>query len=127
MGEKLTYTRQVDIWAIGCIFFELAFNRKAFSDDMSVHGYAFSKNPPEIPSVLELDFGNSLEIENTARQALSILIYGMLELSPNDRPIASQLNDLFSIDCNRAIRVVHATKNRIEALRVLSSLIAEGI
>ena len=29
-GEKLTYTRQVDIWAIGCIFFELAFNRKSF-------------------------------------------------------------------------------------------------
>ena len=94
---------------------------------MSVHSYAFSKEPPEIPSVLELGHGNSLEIENTARQALSTLIYAMLELSPNNRPIASHLYDLFSIDCDQAIQIVNAVKNRNEARRVSSTLIAEGI
>src|SRR5271155_2926404 len=65
-ASKSTYTRQVDIWALGCIIFELAFNKKAFSDDISVLSYALSKQPPEIPSTLDLVLGKSLEIDKAS-------------------------------------------------------------
>jgi serine/threonine protein kinase len=38
--EKATYTNKVDIWAIGCILYELAFGKKAFSDDLAVCQYS---------------------------------------------------------------------------------------
>ena len=38
--EKSTYTNKVDIWALGCILYELAFGKKAFVDDLAVYQYS---------------------------------------------------------------------------------------
>jgi serine/threonine protein kinase len=68
--EKLTYTNKVDIWAMACILYEVAFQKKAFGGDMAVLSYALSKEPPEIPCQVELEIsGNSLNVDTTSREA----------------------------------------------------------
>src|SRR5579859_3026835 len=50
MDAKKTYTNKVDIWALGCILYEIAFNQKAFGGDIGVYQYASgSGRAPEIP------------------------------------------------------------------------------
>lgn len=121
-GEKLTYTSQVDIWAMGCIFFELAFNRKAFSGDMSVFDYALSGKAPEIPAAVNLG-QHTLQTESTPNQALKTLIYAMLDLNPSDRPAAQLLYDVFSIDCDRAVQAVASAKTLDEARKQSLALV----
>lgn len=126
-GEKLTYTRQVDIWAMGCIFFELTFHRKAFSGDISVLSYALSGEAPELPAVLHLG-QSTQEIESAPKQALRTLIYAMLDLSPPDRPSAQHLYNIFSIDCDQVVQAVASAKNLDEAWKGSLALVnAESV
>ena len=39
LSAKPLYSNRVDIWALGCILYELAFDRKAFHDDWNVREY----------------------------------------------------------------------------------------
>lgn len=41
--HKYSYTNKVDIWAMGCILYEILFRVKAFSEDMSVREHYLSK------------------------------------------------------------------------------------
>jgi tetratricopeptide (TPR) repeat protein len=38
------FTNKVDIWALGCIIYELAMGRRAFSDDFAVQSYSNSRS-----------------------------------------------------------------------------------
>lgn len=46
------YTNKADIWALGCILFELASNDKAFVDDWSVQQYALDLHIPDLSTNL---------------------------------------------------------------------------
>jgi serine/threonine protein kinase len=101
--DNLTYTNKVDIWAIACILYEVAFQKKAFKGDMAVLSYALSKDPPELPSRVEIDtLGNSLNVDATSREALKNIIYAMWNLKPLDRPSATLLLEIFSIRPDQA-------------------------
>ena len=41
-GSSLKYTNKIDIWAVGCILYELVFRRKAFPNDYKVGQHADS-------------------------------------------------------------------------------------
>jgi serine/threonine protein kinase len=47
---KYTYTNKVDLWALGCVIFELVAERKAFKDDIAVYDHARNKSALEIPT-----------------------------------------------------------------------------
>ena len=49
-GQPL-FTRKVDIWAIGCIFYELVTGEKAFLSDWKVREYGMSKSGLNVPNV----------------------------------------------------------------------------
>jgi len=59
LNENPTYTNKVDIWALGCILYELFFETKTFASDWNVNEYRISKSPQtpipptETPEVLE--------------------------------------------------------------------------
>lgn len=95
------YTNKVDIWAMGCILYELAFRKKAFNSDMAVLSYHFSKTGPEIPLEMALDPSGKvmLPVTTAATQKVGNAIYAMLELEPTKRPSADYLVDIFgSVD-----------------------------
>src|ERR1700738_479301 len=87
-------SKQSDIFALGCILYELISGQKAFVSDFDVYNYADKREPPTIPS-LEVD----CRIAGSVRQ----LTYAMIQVDWELRPSASDilralrgLNDAFS-------------------------------
>jgi serine/threonine protein kinase len=87
--EEATFTKKVDIWALGCILYELVVGKKLFPSDYDTREYAVAKKMLQIslPSSIDEDVGSSL----------SNLIREMLRITPKDRPSAEELNKLFCI------------------------------
>lgn len=50
--ESRTYTRKVDIWAIGCIFYEIVTTLKMFKGDWNVRDYQMSRTLLMIPDLV---------------------------------------------------------------------------
>ena len=87
-GEKWTYTNKVDVWAIGCILYEVIFRQKLFSADFAVLQYSLGQDLP-LPSMLDT-------VPDSASSAfISTLIYEMLDIDPNKRPRAEVINKRF--------------------------------
>lgn len=88
LQERCSYNNRVDIWALGCILYELISKRKAFSGDIDVlyYGGHLGSLPipllPEMPEVLE--------------SHLYGIICELLCINPNNRPSAKETNILFS-------------------------------
>ena len=103
------YTNKVDIWAMGCILYELAFRKKAFNGDMAVLSYHFSKTGPEIPPEIAPDPSGKvmLPVTTAATKKVGNTIYAMLELEPTKRTSAAYLVDIFGSVETRLDRVVH--------------------
>jgi len=74
------FTNKVDIWAFGCIIYELAMGKKAFSDDYAVDSYSDSR------SALQLSI--SL-VPESHRVYLEYCVWEMLERNPEQRPSSS--------------------------------------
>jgi serine/threonine protein kinase len=91
--HKNTFTNKVDIWAAGCVFFELIFRTKAFLNDFNVHQYYLEhlvfKRRFKIPE----DRTNMLT--PNATKAVSDTIHNMLEIDPARRPTAKELYNIF--------------------------------
>jgi serine/threonine protein kinase len=85
----------VDIWAIGCIQYELVFHKKAFPGDFSVEDYRLKHKifksrfniPKDTPAVMT---------EHLTKAFLSDAIPQMLEIDPAQRPTAQSLCEVFS-------------------------------
>ena len=90
-----THTNKIDVWAMGCILYELAFGRKAFSNDTDVLSYLQSEERPEIP----FDLSSAtpiLPIDSPFRGVLANIIETMLEIEPSHRPPARSLTETFT-------------------------------
>lgn len=76
------YNNTVDIWAIGCILYELATFKKAFSNDFEV--YEYSKGQISFEIVLD-------GFDEASATSMEELILRILKVEPNDRPSAGEL------------------------------------
>jgi serine/threonine protein kinase len=95
--EKHTFNNKVDIWAMGCILYELAFQKKAFETDMAVLLYALSDHRLKLPSEVDdnIHYSPSKGVDTNYR-ALGQFVDGMLDSNPSKRPTARELQFLFS-------------------------------
>jgi serine/threonine protein kinase len=89
LREESKFSNQVDIWALGCILYELAIGEKAFSNDFAVHEYICSKRNLDVPL--------PNDIEEYALIPLINLIHEMLRMHPRHRPTSEGLHRLFEI------------------------------
>ena len=89
--SQCTYTNKVDIWAMGCLLYEIVVRKPAFADDFKVRHYfqKFSRSPRgslQIP--VDLDENRNLFIQEALDE--------MLQIEPPRRPSAQQIHDRFS-------------------------------
>ena len=80
--EDSVVSKQSDIWGLGCIFYELAFDKKAFPNDYCAWEYAFTKRRLDIPLV---------SVSERLNCTISGLIYGMLDAGWWNRPSAEAI------------------------------------
>ena len=86
------YNAKADIWAAGCIFYELAAKKKAFNGDLGVERYALSPTTFSIP---ETQFGSHIE-DGAGREDMDRLIARMLQIECKMRPSAGDLQGTYS-------------------------------
>jgi serine/threonine protein kinase len=80
--EDSCFSKQSDIFALGCILYELATGKKAFSNDTSVFNFRAIGQPPEIPQI---------SVKPRVWTYLSQLITAMLQISWWQRPSACDI------------------------------------
>jgi len=89
--DKCTFTNKVDIWAMGCLFYELIYCRKTFSTDWATHQYA--RRTPPVPLTLEFDMGRPGVIfkSKLSRKFVTEIVLDMLQIDPVARPAARDI------------------------------------
>src|SRR5271168_4008754 len=88
-GMKKVFTNKVDIWAIGCIFYEMVFRRRAFYEDYATLNYSFDGTlyvPP-------MNSDNIWEI--ISRDVLVAALEKLLNIDPKQRPTAIEIRQQF--------------------------------
>lgn len=75
------YNTKVDIWSAGCILYELATGKQAFTSDEAIREYAWSGN----------DFQNISEIRADLGREIEGIVGRMLNVSPEMRPSAKNV------------------------------------
>lgn len=89
-AAKHQFTNKVDIWAIGCILFELASRRKAFADDFTIALYIQSNG-----QTLKLPSTSDTLLTEDRRTFVSNMIFAMLEINERRRPRAEDIHTAF--------------------------------
>ena len=84
-----TFTNKVDIWALGCILYEVVTLQKAFSSDNEVYDYFLQYSYTGERLRLPLDLGNYQNEEFEV--SMGELIHKMLEVDSSLRPSAVDL------------------------------------
>jgi len=88
--NQCTYTNKVDIWAIGCLLYEIVVRKPAFADDFKVRHYfqKFSRFPGSLQIPVNLDENRNPFIQEALDE--------MLQIEPPRRPSAQQIHDRFT-------------------------------
>lgn len=97
--QRRTFANSADVWAMGCILFELVFRQKAFRGDWAVREYAVAKTPEFDAFNLDasIDYEGQLFIDQRFQLGLEAIIKAILKGEPSDRPRVRNLYHLFSI------------------------------
>lgn len=91
-------TKASDIWALGCIFYQLAFNVKAFSSDFQVMEYFHTKRKPDIPP---------LDVDERTGAFIRALVSRTLEIDWWKRPAARNVMQLMDRMSKRTTSVFY--------------------
>jgi len=86
-GDPAMYNNKVDIWAMGCILYELARGTRPFNSDWHVLNHRFSNKNMEV--ILD----DSFDIHSI--ETITKNIVDMLQIDPSDRPSASTMSKNF--------------------------------
>jgi ankyrin repeat protein len=97
-GEPM-FNNKVDIWAIGCIIYELATGTRAFKNDWEVFQYRSSGTTMEV--VLDDEF------DAHSKTSITKLVGDMLQIEPSARPSASVLSTYFFNSIRRLEELSH--------------------
>src|SRR5271169_2961576 len=95
------FTSKVDVWALGCIIFELLTGEQAFSNDFNLYDHYYVRE----------NVSKSISLDGYPRLLEHYLLQTIIELlhkDPNDRPRSSQfapMFDTYSILLNPAIPI----------------------
>jgi len=89
------YTNKVDIWALGCIFYEIIFQKRAFSGDIEIHQYALTYNTSSVDSKIPPDVAEILPRKDVRTFVLAI-IRDTLDADSTKRPSAVVLSKRFN-------------------------------
>jgi Protein kinase domain/Ankyrin repeats (3 copies) len=91
------FSNRVDIWAIGCILYEIVTRQKLFQTDFEVWNINHEADP-EYLSKLKLT--GVILLPNIAHSHVSECLRGLLQKDPRKRPSALSLNTLFESYCS---------------------------
>jgi serine/threonine protein kinase len=83
--------KKSDIWALGCILYELLFGLKAFSSDFNLCQHIQSGHGPTIPNLIFVG------INERFKKSLSELMNAMFALNWWERPSAQDILNLFAV------------------------------
>jgi serine/threonine protein kinase len=87
--ENATFNNKVDIWAFGCILFEMCTGHKAFSSDITVYEYSIAET--ELTMFKCGPFGPPEQGIAKLGQRIENWTMSLLALNPADRPSAQEL------------------------------------
>jgi len=79
---KFTYTNKVDVWALGCLIYEMIFREKAFENDFLVHRYL---EKGEFETARTSTILDEVHLESTM-----VIVRKMLHPAPEGRPSAKE-------------------------------------
>jgi serine/threonine protein kinase len=112
------YTNKVDIWAVGCIFYELVFQVKAFQGDYEV--IQCCCEPRGFEKALQFPFESVRFLDEARKTFVSKLILEMLDIDATRRPGAEAIHERF-IGWKDGVR-----SSSFEQLSLLASLSETG-
>ena len=88
--HKISYTRKVDIWSLGCILYELAVGSQLFEDNY----YAMRcKDTGVLPDIV---FNSDSSFCDGEEENIRSTVSRMLRIDPEERPTATELVREFS-------------------------------
>jgi len=90
--DVANYSNALDIFAMGCILFEICFRTKAFPNDDHILRYKTTGTIPTFPPLLGMERSPSFPPAEKVRE----IILKMWALTPAARPSASQLCQIFT-------------------------------
>jgi serine/threonine protein kinase len=89
--ERSTFNNKVDIWAAGCILFEVVFAKKAFTNDHAVQDY--ESNTSFYGTGFKMPERTDIQLD---MRSISSIIQQTFSTAPSNRPSAKEL--LVSLD-----------------------------
>jgi hypothetical protein len=105
LEEPGNFTNKVDIWAMGCILYELVMARRAFDDDWQVHNFRLNQSR----------FGISFELSDDylsdVAGFISEVVNWLLERQWRNRPTANNARSDFSQYAAEARRLRRRERN----------------
>ena len=97
MIQMRHYTNKVDMWALGCVMFQMITGKQAFNSDFAVIGYISSTAASDDPVSREFEtpdqgFRRTRIADAYKSQFLALLVGDLLSLDPGLRPSAKVLS-----------------------------------
>jgi serine/threonine protein kinase len=93
LQEPQRFTNKVDIWALGCVMFELVTFQRAFSEAWAIRRYSLDLN-----EIIHVSFSVP-SCPDFVQEHVSGNIHDLLNREANRRPRASEIRRIFSAYC----------------------------
>lgn len=113
LTEVAMYTNKLDIWAVGCILYEVATGQPAFTGDWDVRNYVVNRTNLQVPSSLPRQF----------RTEVSTAVDALLRRDWHERPKASDARAKFELYCQQA---PNSVTESVEITNIDPVKVAEG-